>query len=452
MTVVRSGRCVPPVYGSLRIQTSPGCGSWAITAATASGIAPRWTGMCSACATIRPCSSNSAVEQSCRSLMFAENAPRISTAPISSAIETSWAPITCSSTGIMRPVRAVAFRWRRSRPPSPTAPSTTRPRARPAGARGRRARGPLQLERRARSRLGGPHGDELDLQGAVRVAVARLVRSVKALGQRRPERDGELERLPGVAQVGLAFVRQLAGRLERGDDAAHGVSPLVAGGEAQRAEHAGGRRDEHRAHAELVSQRACVQRARPAEGDEGEVARVVTLLHRHDAQRAEHLRVDHRHDRAGVDVAERPRRRVGVELDPPGKRCGQAPEEQVRVGHGGTLAAAPVAGRARAGPPRSRARRGARRPRRATRAIRRPLRRCGSPASAAGSGSRRPRAGSRASPRRRRSRRRRWRCRPCRTRSRRRSRRVSRRTPHRLRRRQGPTAAPRQRARRPRAG
>ena len=36
------------------------------------GIAPRWTGMWAACATIRPCTSNSAAEWSRRSLMFAE--------------------------------------------------------------------------------------------------------------------------------------------------------------------------------------------------------------------------------------------------------------------------------------------------------------------------------------------------------------------------------------------
>ena len=42
------------------------------TAATAAGIAPRCTGMCSACMTISPPASNSAVEQSRRSLMFAE--------------------------------------------------------------------------------------------------------------------------------------------------------------------------------------------------------------------------------------------------------------------------------------------------------------------------------------------------------------------------------------------
>jgi len=50
--------------------------------------------MCSACVIIRPCSSNNAVEQSRRSLMFAENAERMSAAPISSAIARSDAPIT----------------------------------------------------------------------------------------------------------------------------------------------------------------------------------------------------------------------------------------------------------------------------------------------------------------------------------------------------------------------
>ena len=39
---------------------------------TESYIAPRWTGMCSACATMRPVSSNRAHEQSRRSLMFDE--------------------------------------------------------------------------------------------------------------------------------------------------------------------------------------------------------------------------------------------------------------------------------------------------------------------------------------------------------------------------------------------
>src|SRR5919197_356522 len=56
-----------------------------MTAATDSGIAPRCTGMCSAWATIFPSASKSAAEQSRRSLMFEEYAPRMRTAPISSA-------------------------------------------------------------------------------------------------------------------------------------------------------------------------------------------------------------------------------------------------------------------------------------------------------------------------------------------------------------------------------
>ena len=67
-----SGRWVPPEYGSLMANTSPGSGSRVMMAATASGIAPRWTGMCSAWATILPSASKSAVEQSRRSLMFEE--------------------------------------------------------------------------------------------------------------------------------------------------------------------------------------------------------------------------------------------------------------------------------------------------------------------------------------------------------------------------------------------
>ena len=93
-TSVMSGRCVPPVNGSLTAKISPRPGSPRITAATASGIAPRCTGMCSAWAIIRPSTSKIAVEQSCRSLMFEENAERMSAAPISSATATSALPMT----------------------------------------------------------------------------------------------------------------------------------------------------------------------------------------------------------------------------------------------------------------------------------------------------------------------------------------------------------------------
>ena len=62
-TVVMSGRCVPPRNGSFSMQTSPGSnGARSITARTAVGMAPRWTGMCAACATIAPAPSKTAHE------------------------------------------------------------------------------------------------------------------------------------------------------------------------------------------------------------------------------------------------------------------------------------------------------------------------------------------------------------------------------------------------------
>jgi len=86
-TNVMSGRCAPPAYGSLRTTTSPGENDRTArtAAATEYGIAPRCTGIDSACATIWPAASNSALEQSRRSLMFGLYAERMRLAFISSA-------------------------------------------------------------------------------------------------------------------------------------------------------------------------------------------------------------------------------------------------------------------------------------------------------------------------------------------------------------------------------
>src|ERR671937_3240437 len=59
---------------------------------------PRCTGMCSACATISPSGSNTAAEQSARSLMFGEYAARRSATPISSATPARACRNTSSST------------------------------------------------------------------------------------------------------------------------------------------------------------------------------------------------------------------------------------------------------------------------------------------------------------------------------------------------------------------
>ena len=77
MITVMSGRWVPPLYGSLSANTSPGaisarrCRS---TWRTLSPIEPRWTGMCGAFATSMPSPSNTAQEKSRRSFMLTEYA------------------------------------------------------------------------------------------------------------------------------------------------------------------------------------------------------------------------------------------------------------------------------------------------------------------------------------------------------------------------------------------
>src|SRR5947208_7215695 len=167
-----SGRCVPPVYGSLRMKTSSGLGSRASTAATASGIAPRWTGMCSACMTISPRGSNSAVEQSRRSLMFAECALRTSAAPISSQAAFSAPVTTWSSTGSST---------REHRPVGRLLPAPSiRHEQRDLGVVG------AQLDARAGIDAGDPQRHELDVGCVVAVAVALLVQ----FGERRPQLAG----------------------------------------------------------------------------------------------------------------------------------------------------------------------------------------------------------------------------------------------------------------------
>ena len=66
------GQVGAAAVGVVEDPVAPGCCSSPSTAATASGIEPRWTGMCSACITSSPAASKSAVEQSWRSLMLAE--------------------------------------------------------------------------------------------------------------------------------------------------------------------------------------------------------------------------------------------------------------------------------------------------------------------------------------------------------------------------------------------
>src|SRR5437867_3994724 len=82
-----SGRWDPPRYGSFTITWSPSTRLPPISSRRTSivmGIEPRWTGMCSAWAIIRPSARNRAQLASILSLMFGEYAVRRRAIPISS--------------------------------------------------------------------------------------------------------------------------------------------------------------------------------------------------------------------------------------------------------------------------------------------------------------------------------------------------------------------------------
>ena len=78
------------------------------------------------------------------------------------------------------------------------------------------------------------------------------------------------------------------------------VAAAVGGREAERGEHAAGARAEDPRDAELVGDRGGVQRPGAAERQQREAARVDAALDRHDAQRADHLRVRDAHDARGA--------------------------------------------------------------------------------------------------------------------------------------------------------
>ena len=193
--------------------------------------------------------------------------------------------------------------------------------------------------------MGRPERDELERPPAVGVAVQLLVRPVERLGEIAPEWDGQLEGLPAVAHVGLALGGELAGLLERDDERAHLVPPLVADGQTESREHAGRGGNEDGAELQLVGEGAGMKRASAAEGDEREVARVEAALDRDDAECGEHLCV-HDLDHVlglGAHARQGALRGVAVELETAGEPVGKAAEEQVRVRDRGQLAAAAVA-------------------------------------------------------------------------------------------------------------
>ena len=253
--------------------------------------------MCSACASSSPSASNTAAEQSARSLMFGLNAARRSTAPISSATPVSREISTCSAAATghptlrsIRPVahavptvdgsRPVARTSEPSGPASPTQPSGTQivqssrmtTRGPTTGSVHRPDQPPSTVvdRRRRRRRRDGPQRGHLDRRRpGSGVAVAAPVLG----GERGDRRHPELVALAGVAAVERDARRsRIVATPERRRSASIGrasasasSSPAWSAGsghdrtrsrwrgeveEADRRQHAGGGRDDHRRHAQ----------------------------------------------------------------------------------------------------------------------------------------------------------------------------------------------------------
>ncbi len=173
------------------------------------------------------------------------------------------------------------------------------------------------------------YGGEFDAFVADGVAVAALVAVMERFGDRAlvaVERHRQVERLPGVTQVEFRhnadlFVRYVlqaqrrarffaqrggdvarAGkrcRIERRDERPRIRRADVGGEQAERAEQAGVARHDDAPHAEIIGQRAGVQRAAAAERHQHEVARIEPALDRHDAQHLRHVGIDERDDARG---------------------------------------------------------------------------------------------------------------------------------------------------------
>ena len=141
---------------------------------------------------------------------------------------------------------------------------------------------------------------------------------------------------------------------------AHEIVAHIGQYAAERGGDAGVARHQHVGHAELAGDGGGVHRPRAAEGEEGEVARVVPLVHRDQPRRARHLMVHHTQDGSGglrlveaervcdpvaddaahlVDIRRAVEATDGARIDPA--------KQQVGVGHRGLLPAPAVADRPR---------------------------------------------------------------------------------------------------------
>ena len=219
--------------------------------------------MCSAWAIIRPRSSKSAVEQSRRSLMLAEKAERMRTAPISSATARSALPRTCSSMFTSREALQRADPIRGPRPPG----------GNPAGGAVElddgRARAPRAASAPASASV-GPRRTSAVRTATSSIGRARGRRSRSAPrgrgGTRPPDRrpSGTVSSNDWPGSAGRPRRRPAARRPPPAGRACErdAVAPLVARDETERGEDAGGLGHEHRPDPELLGERARVQWAR----------------------------------------------------------------------------------------------------------------------------------------------------------------------------------------------
>ena len=186
VTTVMSGRCVPPANGSLRIHDHgrPGRRGRVPGRRRPAGIAPRCTGMCSACITISPVG----VEQRGGAVAALLDVRRVRRAHehgahlLAGGAQRADHDLQRDRVQAAHPVALQHQRARGVRRAAPAVGTSRWPRAvrRPRG-RGPAAHSPPDVHRRAGLGVADAHGDDLDLRILVAEAVALLVRGLERL-------------------------------------------------------------------------------------------------------------------------------------------------------------------------------------------------------------------------------------------------------------------------------
>ena len=228
-------------------------------------------------------------------------------------------------------------------PTHPGGASRWRRRARPprAGDVDRLCR--REVERRARPTSAVRTATSSISRSAIRVSVPLLVRAVEALVEAVPERHRQLERLPAVAQVGLAVARQLTRLAPAGQVRTHVVAPLVARDEPERGQHARGRPERARSAipSSSASSHACSGPAPPnatSANPRGSWPRSTDTSRNARSISAFTTAIT----ATGSIPSERARPPRRGRARPAGERAGSRPSSEVRVGDGRPRPAASV--------------------------------------------------------------------------------------------------------------